>query len=243
MGPSPSHPPGRPRRFYAAAGVAEQPQGVAVTLDRWVAKTPAGRSLVLPTEALASLIAAEWSAQDETIDYAAMPATRLAFTVIDRTRGAGAVLAAEVARYAVSDALCYFAEAPDALVERQAIRWGAMLDWARSELGVDLIRVAGLMPRPQSPEAVARVAALVEALEPFAQAGVAYAAPLFGSAVLALALQRGQLDADAAFDLSRLEEAFQEERWGVDVEAAERTERLRYEARALGHWFDVLAGS
>ena len=54
-------------------------------------------------------------------------------------------------------------------------------------------------------------------------AGLAHATALFGSAVLALALHRGELDAEAAFELSRLDEAFQQARWGVDEEAAERT--------------------
>ena len=49
------------------------------------------------------------------------------------------------------------------------------------------------------------------------------AAGLFGSAILALALQRGRLTGEAAFDLSRLDEAFQEEQWGVDAEAAVRS--------------------
>ena len=96
------------------------------------------------------------------------------------------------------------------------------------------------MHRPQPPEALARVEALTAALEPFAQAGVAYAAPLFGSAVLALAVQRRWLEAETAFDLSRLEQAFQEARWGVDAEAAARTALLREEARLLGRWFTAL---
>ena len=82
--------------------------------------------------------------------------------------------------------------------------------------------------------------ALVAGLEPYAQAAVAFAAPLFGSAVLALAVQRGRLQAVEAFELSRLDEAFQEQRWGVDAEAAARTEALREEARFLDRWFAAL---
>jgi chaperone required for assembly of F1-ATPase len=233
----------RPRRFYAEAAVAPRDGGFALTLDGRAAKTPAGRPLVVPTGALGRLLVEEWAAQGATVDFASMPATRLAFTVIDRTQGAGAALAAEVARYADADVLCYLAEGPDALVARQVERWVPMLDWARDALGVSLQRVAGLMPRPQPPEALARVRALVEAMEPFAQAGVAFATPLFGSAVLALALQRGRLDAEAALDLSRLDQAFQEDRWGVDAEAEARTAGLRVEAEALGRWFAALAGS
>ena len=224
MRPSSSSTPDRPRRFYKQVAVAPRDGGFTILLDGRGAKTPAGAPLVVPTQPLAELVAAEWDAQAEQIDLPAMSANRLAATVIDRTAAAGAAVAAEVARYAGSDAICYFAEAPATLVEAQAARWGPVLDWAREALGVELHRVAGVIPRPQPPETLARVEALTARLEPFAQAGVAFATPLFGSAILALALQRGQLHADAAFDLSRLEQAYQEERWGVDADAAERTE-------------------
>ncbi len=240
MRPSSSPSSDRPRRFYKEVGVAPRDGGFTLLLDGRGAKTPAGSPLVVPTEALARLVAAEWDAQAEQIDLSAMPANRLAATVIDRTAAAGAAVAAEVARYAGSDAICYFAEVPATLVEAQVQRWGPLLDWARDELGVELHRVAGVIPMTQPDAALARVEALVAALEPFAQGGVAFATPLFGSAVLALALQRGQLHADAAFDLSRLEQAYQEERWGVDAEAADRTAHQREEARMVGLWFEAL---
>ena len=240
MRPSPSSSKDRPRRFYKQVEVAPRGDGFTLLLDGRGAKTPAGAPLLLPGRALAELVAAEWDAQAEQIDLSAMPAHRLASTVIDRTASAGTAVAAEVARYAGSDVLCYFAEAPATLVEAQVARWGPLLDWARDALGVELYRVAGVVPRPQPPAALARVEALVADLKPFAQAGVAFATPLFGSAILALALQRGQLHADAAFDLSRLEQAYQEERWGVDAEAAERTAHQQAEARMIGRWFEAL---
>jgi chaperone required for assembly of F1-ATPase len=53
-------------------------------------------------------------------------------------------------------------------------------------------------------------------------------------------VHRGKLTGDAAFDLSRLDETFQEERWGVDHEAAERAPRMRAEAEMLDRWFAAL---
>jgi chaperone required for assembly of F1-ATPase len=64
--------------------------------------------------------------------------------------------------------------------------------------------------------------------------------PLSGSAGLALALEQGALEGGVAFDLSRIDEQFQEEQWGVDAEAAERTEARRAEAELLQRWFEAL---
>ena len=230
----------RPRRFYAQADVGPHEGGFQVRLDGRGVKTPAGAALSLPTEALARLVAQEWAAQGETLDLSSMAATRLAYTVIDRTAAAPQAIAAEVARYAGSDVLCYLAEAPQALVEAERRAWRPMLDWARDALGVELVEVVGVSPRPQPPQALARVEALVAELEPFAQAGVAYATPLFGSAVLALAVQRGGLDAARALELSRVDEAFQAQRWGVDAEAATRAEGLAESAALLDRWFTAL---
>jgi chaperone required for assembly of F1-ATPase len=228
------------RRFYKAATAEQREGGWAVLLDGRGAKTPDRAPLSLPTEALARVVADEWAAQGEFIAFPAMPATRLAFTALDRVPAARAALAAEVSRYAGADLLCYYAEAPEALLLRQTQRWGPLLDWAEAELGLRFERAAGVVHRPQPPETLARVEALAAELDDWGLTGLSYAAPLFGSAVLALAVQRARLTGDDAFEASRVDETYQEEFWGVDAEAAERTANMRSEAVMLGHWFAAL---
>jgi chaperone required for assembly of F1-ATPase len=229
-----------PRRFYKAVEVAPAEGGFAVRLDGRTPRSPANRPLLLPTQALADLIAAEWDGQGEHILMATMPATRLAYTAIDRLGEAHADTAAEVARYAETDLLCYRAEGPGSLVERQEHSWGSLLAWAKDELGVALEVGQGIAHRSQPRRSVERVGELAEALDDFSLAALAHATGLLGSAVLALAVQRGRLSGEEAFGLSRLDEAFQEERWGIDAEAAERTERLAAEAVMLDRWFAAL---
>lgn len=226
----------RINRFWKQTETRQAEAGFAVLLDGRAARTPEGRALVLPTEALARMVAAEWEAQEGYVVFAAMPATRLAFTAIDKVGPARDALAAEVAKYAASDLLCYFAEEPQALIEREAAAWGPLLDWAEAELGLRFVRASGIQHRAQPAETVDRVRALAAELDDARLAGVAWAAGLYGSAVLALAVERGRLDGAEAYELSRLDEAFQEDRWGVDAEAAERTEKLRAEAEVIGRW-------
>jgi chaperone required for assembly of F1-ATPase len=228
------------RRFYAAAEPGAVEDGFGVLLDGRPLRTPAGVKMQLPTPAVAQLVAAEWAAQGERITIADMPATRLAFTAIDRAPQHREEVAREVADRAASDALCYFAEEPEALVEQEVTRWGPMLDWAASDLGLQLVRISGLIHQPQPEASLERVRALALELSDFELTGLVVAAGLFGSAILALALQRGQLSGDEAFDLSRLDEAFQQARWGVDEDAAKRTARQRHEAQALEKWFAAL---
>lgn len=231
----------KPRRFYKDVEAAPAEGGFTVLLDGRAVRTPRGQRLVLPTRAIADELAAEWAAQGETIELAEMHATRLANTAIESIPQARTATADAVARFAATDLLCYFAESPPGLVARQAERWGPVLDRAEAELGLAFVRAAGIVHQPQPQETIERVREIALAADDFTLAGLAFGAALFGSAVLAVAVQRGWLPGEQAFELSRLDEAWQEERWGVDDEAAERTERLRGEAQMLERWFKALA--
>jgi chaperone required for assembly of F1-ATPase len=226
----------RPRRFWKTVTTEATDGGFAVRLDGRSPRSPGGRPLVLPTQALADLIAGEWAAQGEFVDMTAMPATRLAYTALEKVPAAREAVAEEVAKYAGSDLVCYFADGPVELIVEQKAAWNPLLDWA-ADLGVMLEPATGIVHRPQSPESLARVRNLALELDDFGLAGLAHAAGLFGSAVIALALQRGLITGQDAHDRARLDEAFQERQWGVDTEAAARTANRLREALWLERWF------
>ena len=229
-----------PRRFYKAVSTGEVADGVGIFLDGKPVKTPVGKALTAPDPRLADMLASEWDAQATHIEMAKMPATRLAFTAIDFVGGARDAVAAEIGRHAGADAICYFADGPEILIERQARRWGAVIDWAELALGVKFVRVTGIRHEEQPATTLLRLARLAEAQDDFGLAGLGHATALFGSAILAFALQRGELDGRVALDLSRLDEIFQQEHWGADEEAAERAAGMLDEAMMLERWFACL---
>jgi len=240
--PLPGHSAERVRRFYAKAEAAPAEGGFAVSLDGRTPRSPRGSPLILPTQALASLVAGEWTAQGADILPATMPATRLAWTALATAEAGGRQGAVErIASFAGSDLICYFADWPAGLVALQEARWGPVIDWAEIALGVAFHRTRGVVHQPQPEATIARIAEAASAEDDFALAGLAAAAALFGSAILGFALRRGRLTADAAFQLSRLDETHQEERWGVDPEAAARATEMAREAEMLGRWFTALS--
>ncbi|MDE2486366.1 MAG: ATPase [Alphaproteobacteria bacterium] len=230
----------KPRRFYKSVEVEPQDGAFAVRLDGRPVHTPKGSRLALPTRALADLVAEEWAAQGEALEIPLMYATRLANTAIDAVPAARDGTAEVVANYAASDLVCYWAEEPQALVERQRLHWGPVLDWVEAEAKLSFIRAAGIVHQAQPEPTLEQVKAIALALDDFALAGLAFGASLFGSAILALALQRGWATGEQAFALSRLDEAWQEEKWGVDAEAAERAAAIKAEALMLERWFRAL---
>ena len=230
----------RLKRFWSEVSVQARDGAHVVLLDGRTPRTPAGAAYALPGNALAQLVAEEWAAQAEFIDPGTMPATRLAATAIDRVSQARTAVAGEIAAFAGSDLICYLAEAPSSLVEQQMRNWTPWREWAARELGVVLEPAVGIIHREQSPQAIACVRDIALSQDDFGLSGLAMAVPLLGSAVLGIALMRGMLSGEEAFDLSRLDEAFQESRWGVDAEAAERTAARRAEAVLLERWFRAL---
>lgn len=233
-------PADKPRRFYKAVEVAPEGDGFAVTLDGRTVRTPKGGKLVMPTRALAGIIAEEWAAQTDVIELATMHATRLANTAVESVPAARDATVQSVGQYAGSDLLCYFADQPQALVERQAAHWEPVLARAEAEIACSFVRASGITHQDQPEATIAQIRAIAAELDDFRLTGLAFGASLFGSAILALAVLRGWLHGEQAFELSRLDEAYQEEKWGVDEEAAERTARLFEEARLLERWFRAL---
>nr|WP_070958612.1 ATP12 family protein [Hyphomonas sp. Mor2] len=231
----------RPKRFYKEAAAAPQENGFAVELDGRAIKTPAKATLTLPTEALAQAIADEWAEQGETLDLQAMTLTRLANVALDRTPETRADLADELARYAGTDVTCYLAEAPSALRERQEAAWKPWREWAGQELGVVLVPVVGLMASPQPQASLDAVRDHALTLDDFRLTALTWACSLLGSAVLALAVERGALSAPDALKASVVDEDWQIEQWGEDEEAVQVRAARAKDAAALQSWFDGLS--
>ncbi|TDK43895.1 ATP12 family chaperone protein [Antarcticimicrobium luteum] len=208
------------KRFWTDVSVEKDEDGYSVALDGRRIKTPAKAPLILPARPMAEAVADEWAAQEGEIDPRRMPFTRSANAAIDKVRTQHGEVADLLADYGDSDLLCYRADRPQELVERQAEAWGPALDWAEQALGVRLEPRSGVIHRPQDPEALARLRAQVHALDAFRLAAFHDLVSLTGSLILGFAAARDWRPVDALWALSRLDEHWQEEQWGADDEAA-----------------------
>ncbi len=205
-------------------------------------RTPAGGELRLASRALAEAVAAEWRAQAERVRPASMPLTQLVSTALDRVAPDPEPVIAEVMGYAGTDLVCYRAEAPASLVERQRRHWQPLLDDLARRHDVLLTVHQGIVPRPQPPGALSILRRRVGSLDPLQLTALAAATRACGSLVIALALAEGLLSPDEAFELSQLDETFQIEAWGEDAEAAERRRSLRQELVDIHRFLTLLRG-
>ena len=224
------------RRFYTQVSIGIPKRGsYSILLDGKPVKTPARAALALPTRALADAVAEEWRGQDDKVDPASMPLTKLANTAIDRVAGQEDHVIGQILAYA-NDLLCYRAEAPADLVARQNAGWDPLLDWAAERTGAQLLTRVGIVHIAQPEEAVEAFRNALAQHDAFALTAVHSAATICGSLVLALALAEGRLDAEEAFALSHLDERYQAEKWGTDGEAEKRARALAAELDAAGRF-------
>lgn len=228
------------KRVYKTAAVRAAAGGWGVALDDRPMRTPGRNELVVPSDALAGAIAAEWDAQQGEIRPATMPLTRLAATAIDRTSAQRDQVIAETASYAGTDLVCYRADHPPALAARQQSVWQPLIDWAMLRYDAALAVTSGVIPTRQSAAALKAFAAAVAVQDNFRLTALRTLTAACGSLVIALALLEGRVDADTAFAASQLDETFQIEAWGEDAEAAERRRALAADIKSAAQFLKLL---
>ncbi len=229
-----------PKRFYKTVTVRPEAGGHAVFLDERRLKTPARADFIAPTAALAAAIAAEWEAQGEKIDLRSMTLTALSNAAIDRVAPEREAFGERLAAYGTHDLLCYRAEAPVELVARQAKAWQPILDWFAERHGAALALAEGVIHVDQPPEALAAQRAAVLAHDAFRLAGLQILVTATGSLTLGLAVAARRIEVEEALALARLDEDFQNERWGKDDEAEARAAAIAAEARNAARFIALL---
>ena len=228
------------KRFYEKAEAREQDDGLyAIALDGRPVRTPGGRLLAVAQPALAQAMAAEWQAQDASVKPATMPLTQLVNSALDLVETDKEKILDHILSYGETDLLCYWAEEPMALVERQQSVWQPLLDWLRDEHGIGLQVTRGVLPHRQPQTVRSRLGGLIAGASHLELAALSSLTASAGSIVLALAVHHGRLDAAAAFDAAQLEETFQMEKWGEDSEATARRAALRTDIEAACRLLDL----
>lgn len=220
-----------PKRFYKAVSIEPDAGLHRILLDGKPVRTPGRNLLAVRTLKSACALEAEWAGQGEFVDPMTMPVTRLANAAIDGVSQTIDAVKDEIAAYAGTDLICYWAGEPQRLDERQRTAWMPVLDWVETRLGIRPVATIGVMAVPQKPELVAAVRAALPD-DSLRLAAMHQLTSITGSALLALALVEGHLTPDAVWNAANIDEDWNAELWGADSEAKERRTYRRGEFNA-----------
>lgn len=219
------------KRFYKDVAVVEEAGGFQLSLDGRAVRTPAKRALVAPKRAIADAIAAEWNAQQDSIDPATMPLTRLANSIIDGVADRTGEVREDIAAYFETDLLFYRADGPDRLIARQTEHWDPVVRWAADELGARFVLAEGIIHARQ-PEPALSAARAALPTDVWIIGALHSVTTLTGSALLALAQLRGFRDAPAVWTAAHVDEDWNFEKWGTDEAVLARRNMRETELRA-----------
>ena len=227
-------------RWYRAPGVHQAPEGFGIELDGKPLRTPAKQPLRVPSEALARAIAREWDSQDGVVVPATMPLMRLAATAIDRIAPDNTPVLANLCAYARSDLVCFRADHPSGLVERQTACWQPLVTWAAFKHDAALAVTTGVMPQEQPQPTILALEKVLVPLDSFRLVALHTVATQTGSLVIALALLDGHLTGEEAFCAGALDDLWSLEVWGHDAEAVNALEVCKADILAAEHFLELL---
>lgn len=214
------------KRFYKAAGWRAADDGFEVTLDDRPVRTPRRRAVKVPSEMLARALAAEWDEQAVDIRPESMPLSRLVTTALDRVADQRQQILDELCGYIASDLVCYRAETPVELVERQAELWQPLVDWVRYRYDAALTVTSGIVPVAQAETAVATLATALDPLSDLELMALHAMTTATGSIAIGLAVLEGEIAGEAAWAAGLADELYMFEVWGEDAEAKRRHDAL-----------------
>lgn len=218
-----------PKRFYKEAAVVPMEGGFAVGLDGRVPKTPGLKPVVVPNEAIAEAMAAEWTAQGEFIDPQTMPMVRLINSAVEAGEEAMPALRAEIVKYAGNDLLLYRADGPDSLVKRQERHWDEALVALARHFDIAFQPTIGILHQKQPDATLGTLGEAIEdeALLPLTAMNAIMS--ITGSGLLAIAYRRGLLEAEQVWVAAHVDEDHNIELWGDLEEIATRRAKRRSE--------------
>lgn len=218
------------KRLWQQVGLSSSKAGtMTLTLDGRVIATPSGVPLSCPTRTMAETVRAEWQAVEGVCTLDRMPLTRLLATAVEAEADSALFhrLMDEMVSYAHDDVLFYRAAHPVDLVHRQDQVWTPLLDWAYGILGVPCRVTPSVMPIRQDDAFICALEDVLRSMTSFDFSAFQMSARGCQSLIVGLAVVRGHITPDMAFDAAFLDELYQSDLWGADELAAQRRTGVR----------------
>ncbi|MCY4099410.1 MAG: ATPase [Rhodobacteraceae bacterium] len=229
------------RKFWEDVRITELSEGFGITLDGKYAMTPGKNPLIVPHFSLAEKICVEFQDQGQKIDPTTMPFTRRANTTIDRISDSKGEIVNSLLNYGHTDLVSYRANSPPDLVKWQSDHWDPVIAWLEKQLSIRMKINHGIIPFDQESQIIDAFAEKIETLDNFSLCGFSELVPLLGSLVLSFAYLYGFGNKDQIWRLSRIDEEWQEKKWGKD-EQAQQVSQSHYEEYLVACFFVDLPG-
>ena len=210
------------KRFWRNADTFVLEGGFGILLDQELIYTPDKNKFIVPTLNLAVRVAKEWDSQKLNIRFEEMPFTRACNVSIDLLEKKKSQVIDNLVEYGMYDLICYRAESGSELEILQKTHWDPLIAWVKKFLKIDIKVQSGIMPINQPFENRLVFLEVLSEFNNFELTALDQIISITGSLIVSLALINCNINFEAAWECSILDEVWQQKIWGVDEEATKR---------------------
>ena len=200
-----------------------------IMLDERILQTPLKRELVLPNLNLTQEIVKEWDQVSKNINTESMIFYGLISTSLDKIIDNKNLYIDDILDYIDTDLICYRAENPKELVELQKNKWDPIILLIEKYIGTKVHVFEGVLHKKQHYTVHDRLNNLINQFDIFEISALHRITNITGSIFLSLCVLKKDISKNEIFELSFLDELWQEKNWGFDEENSQKRKEISIE--------------
>lgn len=211
------------KRFYQHAHYSLTDNLFYFYLDDKPIKTPMGNLLSTPSLPKAQIAVQEWLSQGDIIKPDTMPMTKYLNSVTDKIKPNYNTIIIYLLNYADNDCIFYFTDKVDSDLHNNQLKyWLPIIKHFSKYYAVDLYYGSDLTLPNQCDDYKNHLKDFFQSLSHEDLAGLYNIITILGSVLLALSAYHNHIHYNDALKYSRLEEDFNIQNWGLDLEAEKK---------------------
>ena len=216
------------------------PNSFQIMLDERILQTPLKRELVLPNLNLTQEIVKEWDQDSKNINTETMIFYGLMSTSLDKIIDNRNLYINDILDYIDTDLICYRAENPKELVELQKNKWDPIILLIEKYISTKVQIFQGILPKKQHANVHSKLNNLINQFNIFEISALHRITNITGSILLSLCVLKKDISANDVFELSFLDELWQEKNWGFDKETSQKRKEISIELNKSVFFSDCL---
>ena len=229
------------RKFWKTVKVKKKSSNsYEILLDENVLKTPMKKKLTIQNSKIAEEIYKEWNQDKNIVETDAMIFYGIISTSIDKISNNRILYVNEILNFIDTDLICYRAEEPNDLVQWQSKNWDPILLKVEKYINNKIDVFKGIMPLKQNKGIKFKITKFLTKFSDLEIIALHRITNITGSVFLSLCILNNDIIKEKAFELSHLDELWQDENWGFEEEASNNREKINFELNRTMYFLDCL---
>ena len=206
------------KKFWTSMNISysNEDKAYIIKLDDRPYFTRNGEILKITSSKLVKKVKGEWEKITGTFSSSKLPLTNILEQLQSIDKKLSKIHLTETLEYANTDLICYRVETPVELRKLQEKQWDPILNIYYEKYGIGLVKTYGLRHVLQDQGSMLKFSKILKDYNPQKRFIVCKITHLLGSALLSVLIEKRIISKNNAWNLSRIEEDWQQKMWGID---------------------------